>query len=143
MKTVLLKTNSWVDVLDYGAVDEDAEAVLPLGEPDGPRQVLGPRRALCHAEQVGALDRLGEKAARFSFPGKELRTGLVSEMEASFQVVLRVRLGGGKQGGRHLHGDPVQDGGVHQRVGRPGKGATQTIHIYIGEGRHSLRVSES
>ena len=35
-----------------GAVDEDAEAVLPLGEPDGPRQVLGPRRALCHAEQV-------------------------------------------------------------------------------------------
>ena len=44
--------DSLVDILDDGAVDEDAEAVLPLGEPDGPRQVLGPRRALCHAEQV-------------------------------------------------------------------------------------------
>ena len=47
-----LEEDSLVDILDNGAVDEDAEAVLPLGEPDGPRQVLGPRRALCHAEQV-------------------------------------------------------------------------------------------
>ena len=31
-----------------------------------------------------------------------------------------MRLGGWQQGGRHLHGDPLQDGGVHQRVGRPG-----------------------
>ena len=44
----------------------------------------------------------------------------------SLQVVLRVRLGGGQQGGGHLHGDPLQDGGVHQRVGRPG---TWTPHI--------------
>ena len=47
---------------------------------------------------------------------------VLSEAMLSFsQVVLRVRMGGGKQGGRHLHGDPLQDGGVHQRVGRPGK----------------------
>ena len=54
---VICKERNWeedslVDILDNGAVDEDAEAVLPLGEPDGSRQVLGPRRALCHAEQV-------------------------------------------------------------------------------------------
>ena len=47
---------------------------------------------------------------------------VLSEAMLSFpQVVLRVRVGGGQQGGRHLHGDPLQDGGVHQRVGRPGK----------------------
>ena len=37
-------------------VGEDAEAVLPLGEHDGPLQVLGPWRALCHAEQVGITE---------------------------------------------------------------------------------------
>ena len=60
-----------VDVLDLGgdgAVDEDAEAVLPLGEHDGPRQVLGPWRALCHAEQVRRFwDRFGEIVAEM-FP---------------------------------------------------------------------------
>ena len=49
------------------------------------------------------------------------------------QVVLRVRVGGGQQGGRHLHGDPLQDGGVHQRVGGPGKQGydSQTIDAII------------
>ena len=53
--------NSLVGVLGDGAevvelVGEDAEAVLPLGEHDGPLQVLGPWRALCHAEQVGITE---------------------------------------------------------------------------------------
>ena len=37
---------------------QDAEAVLPLGEHDGPLQVLGPRRALCHAEQVPLVNHI-------------------------------------------------------------------------------------